>query len=425
MSFLVVIVLLLPSFAFADVLTDEWEDSSLEELQEALKLIEARVAELGTTINSSTNDNEFVLDIDDNGTITYEQLKQYKELFDPTIKGVDWGKIPVKIEAVIGEVTDGEDGEYSFDMWIKGEECYHYEKKEVDKYLLDLTAFPEKPSYGQRIIYEVTPYSDGGFRGSQVVSFSVIEENVDVEQIISEYVQNCAIPYEEYAELERDFYKSNPVLIETVVGCVKEKSEYDYSFDLWIKGNSGYHYTNQYSSYEFPFPIKPHYGQRIAFRITNQITDYIFAEDVLNVFILDDNVDVKSIEREYLSTLENDVRSHIVEPFDESIFEAISYKKILRSISEYAGKPILIDLTYQQDLNNGYGLFSDKDSNYYYLYICNYSIQDDIIDFNILLKDNVRVYGYIDNELYTYSSWGGDKTVPTIIVRKILLLDDE
>ena len=69
------------------------------------------------------------LAIGDNGIITYEQLKQYKELFDPTIKGVDSGIVPVKIEAVIGEVTDGEDGEYSFDMWIKGEECYHYEKK--------------------------------------------------------------------------------------------------------------------------------------------------------------------------------------------------------------------------------------------------------------------------------------------------------
>lgn len=167
------------------------------------------------------------LAIGDNGIITYEQLKQYKELFDPTIKGVDSGIVPVKIEAVIGEVTDGEDGEYSFDMWIKGEECYHYEKKEINKWQLDLTAFPEKPAYGQRIIYEITPYSDGTFNGNQVLSFNVIEENVDVEKIILGYVQNCSIPYEEYAELEIDFSRNNPVLIETVVGCVREKSEYD------------------------------------------------------------------------------------------------------------------------------------------------------------------------------------------------------
>ena len=194
---------------------------------------------------------------------------------------------------------------------------------------------------------------------------------------------------------------------------------------MWIKGNSGYYYTRQDASYELPFPIKPYYGQRIAFRITHFITDIIFDDDVLNVFVLEDNVDVKSIEREYLSTLENDVRSHIVDPFDESIFETISYKRILRNASDYAGKPILVDLTYQQDLNYGYGLFSDKEANYYHLYICDYSIQDDIIDFNLLLKDNVRVYGFIDSELYTYSSLVGEKTVPTIVVRKILLLDDE
>ena len=360
-----------------------------------------------------------------NDIIPYEKLIRYKQLFDPTVKGVDNGRIPVKIETVIGNVTNDNSGDYSFDMWIKGENCYYYTKQEVKTYLHELTAFPKKPETGQRIIYEIKPYADGTFRGSHVISYDIVEENVDLKPIEKDYVANCAIPYEDYALLEDDFYQSNPVVIETVVGCVNEKSDDEYTFDLWIKGKKGYHPTSQISFAELPFPMKPHYGQRLAIRLTFDMPDVIFPNHILNLFVLDDDVNVKAIEIDYFASLENDVRSKIVEPFIENMFEQISYKKILRDIDSYVEKAIVIEGIYSQELDDGYGLFYDNDKNYYQLYICPYSIKEEIIDFKLLLKDHLRIYGYIDKELYTYTTFLGEKTVPRIVVRKVVLLEED
>ncbi len=59
--FLVMIALLLPSLAVADVLTDGWEDASLEELQDALARIEAKITELEADGGNSTDDSELVV----------------------------------------------------------------------------------------------------------------------------------------------------------------------------------------------------------------------------------------------------------------------------------------------------------------------------------------------------------------------------
>lgn len=59
--FLIVVALLLPSYTVADVLADGWEDSSLEELQEALILIENKIKELETTSPFLSDDNDLVV----------------------------------------------------------------------------------------------------------------------------------------------------------------------------------------------------------------------------------------------------------------------------------------------------------------------------------------------------------------------------
>ena len=59
--FLVVVTLLLPSFAIADVLSDSWGDASLEELRDAVALIESKIAELEDTSLDSTADSDLVV----------------------------------------------------------------------------------------------------------------------------------------------------------------------------------------------------------------------------------------------------------------------------------------------------------------------------------------------------------------------------
>ncbi len=59
--------------------------------------------------------------------ISYEQLVKYKWLFDRESGPATEGRVPVKIEAVIGAMDETNANSYNdgFDMWIKGENGFN------------------------------------------------------------------------------------------------------------------------------------------------------------------------------------------------------------------------------------------------------------------------------------------------------------
>lgn len=360
--------------------------------------------------------------------ITYESLMNLQEYmysnFDNVVRD-NSGAIIVRIETVIGEVTDISDDEYVFDLWIKGNDCFHWVEKEVRGYYRK--PFPEKPKYGQKIVYEITPQYNGFFDGGDVRSYSIEEENVDVKAIEKEYIEKNCTYFEDISGLEMDFSGRHSVILDTVVGTVSEtpNSQYtDYVYDLWIKGTDGYHYTFQSNLIDYPIPFMPKYGQRIGFVLSYGII-HISSNFCKKAFIIEENVDVTAIENAYLTSEPSGIYSHLLEPFDPSLFTEISYKKILRDIEGYAGKPIVVEGIYFEDLGNGMGLLYDADRNYYHFCICQFSVKNEILDFKMLESDHIKLYGFIDDSLYTYSSWGKEKTAPSIIVRKIILLDED
>ncbi len=316
------------------------------------------------------------------------------------MKGTDSGKVPVKIEVVISGVEDSEYG-YELYMWIKGEKGYYYKHKSVDtKYLSELDAFPERPVKGQRIIYEITPYSDGGFSGSQIKSFQIIDEDVDLNEIKpAELVTSTALRSNE------DNYQKSCV-VELVIG-----DKYEDSYEAWIKDEDGY------DQISLSLSFTPEYGQRIIV-VLKPWNLIVYSDEQFEHYIATEKVDVKEIENNYF--LANEVTKHYVDPFDAANFETYPYKRIMRDLEGYKGTAICIEGKYQQILDDSHGLMSDNDGNYYHLYI-----RKEALNFKLLEKDKIRVYGYVLEKPYEYSSWTGDKTVPSILVKRIDLLEDD
>lgn len=362
--------------------------------------------------------------------ISYEQLVKYKWLFDRESGPATEGKVPVKIEAVIGTMDERYNG--GFDMWIKGEKGYNLVHQEYYWWNHYDEPFPEIPTYGEKIIYEIKPYSNGEFFGSNVISYKVIETNVDVKALEKEYVSanwSSVITYEDYKSLSLDSYGEHPFMLEVIIGDIQERDNNSYMVDLWIKGENGYNYERQDidPKYEYLAPsIKPKYGQKIIYKLSKDL--FVLGNNTVNTFVIEENVNIKEIERTYLASLENDVRSKLAENKEEKDFIPVtSYKKLLRNIEKESGAPILLTGKVLQELKDGSFLLCDDDNNYYNIYILkNFKdIREEIIDFNILEDDHIKVYGYVDDKLYTYDTWSGKKKVPTIIAKKVILLDDE
>ena len=366
-------------------------------------------------------------DIEITDILTYSQYCKYKELYEPDMKSRDtYGKYRVKIEVVIGLIFDDDDWEetYDFTMWIKDEDGYYPDERHVSPGS-KLDSFPFRPKCGQRIILELYPSDYGMIYGGGIQNWEIIEENVDVVSIAKEYAEKKTIPYEDikrYKELyepDMEEYEyiadSRMIYIESIIGTDYSQGDYYSSFDLWIKGREGYYRTTVEN---FHFSKKPEYGQRIIFGITvNYNGSWIKFWDY-EVLVIEEGVDVSTIESDGIET--DPIVALLKKPFDDKSFSNdYSYKKILRNPDSYEYSPIVFTAKYRQECNYVDYLVQDSDDNYFMLLI-----NDGILDFNLLIDDNIMVYGYI-NGTYKYNTLVGKKTVPYILVKKIILLDDE
>ncbi len=148
--------------------------------------------------------------------ITYKQLKNYGQLFENDGKK---GLVPVKIEAVIGKINvdEGYSPDTYIDFWIKDENGYGFDTKQIYSSLKELTGFPHEVISGQRVIYEILPYADGSFSGGNIISYEIIEEGVDYSAIEEHYK---ATSYESlsYKKLLRniDDYRGKNICVEGV-----------------------------------------------------------------------------------------------------------------------------------------------------------------------------------------------------------------
>lgn len=353
--------------------------------------------------------------------IPYEDLIRYKELFDPTMKGADHGKVPVKIEVVVSNVVETDDG-YGIDMWIKGDKGYYFHYQKVTtKYLSELYAFPEKPEAGQRIIYEITPSDDGSFRGSDIKSFQVVETNTDYSEIQPANLLTISESGEQKPE--------ESYVLEFVIGN-NDKFTSGYS-EVWIKDNDGYSKFSEKLDSSFA-PGQRYYVGVESWSMMYESRYRLYDDGTAYHYMLvEEGIDVRPFEEAYLESEKeilaaDPIQKHLLEPFDVNVYIEIPYKKILRNIEEQAGLPIRIEGRFKQDLKgvfSQYALVADKDGNYYHLEMMKDPIN--VVDFTLLENDDIVVYGYIQEKLYEYTSRLGDKTVPSIFVVKIDLLEDD
>ena len=104
-----------------------------------------------------------------NNTIPYEDLIQYKKLYEPNLSDSFAGDTSVKLEVVIGDITNISDygffTDYDYDMWIRGKDKY---------YRVSMFSTDEQPISGQRQIITVTPYGDGHFYPDQIHEYDTL-----------------------------------------------------------------------------------------------------------------------------------------------------------------------------------------------------------------------------------------------------------
>lgn len=346
--------------------------------------------------------------------LTYSQYHDYRELYEPTLTTKEYfGRNIVCIEAVIGPVKLNEFGFQSFIMWIKDDVGYH----PVTKGTWDEN-FPEAPSYGQRIIYSLFPSYYGGIYGDKIQSWEVIEENVDVHAIVDEYAAIKAKPFEKLwtykvlfgLDIDEDFQDNNQSKIEVIIGKHKYISYDYYEYDLWIKGVNGYYRIKEHST----FDNLPTMGQRMLY----DIQEYRYGSFFVSwKELIEENIDVNLLEIEGIET--DPILALLKPQFDESIFNIdYSYKKLLRNPDDFVFYPITFEATYFQHINGEDYLVKESDGNMYHLFI-----KEDTLDFNLLKGDKLLIYGYV-NDVYTYSTFSGENIVPTIVVKKAILLEE-
>jgi len=263
----------------------------------------------------------------------------------------------------------------------------------------------------------VTPYADGAFYSEQMCSLSILENEIDIKGItLAEFKT-----YEELSHMnvENPAFDEEIGVMEMIIG--------NPTFQVWIKGEKGY---VQSTMVFHDFPVET--GQR-WYIVVKPYDGNIYQDLFIYSLLVEENVDVKPFEDAQLESekavlAEDPIKKHLLEPFDGNKYSEMSYKKVLRNIKEFAGSAIRIEGNYKQTLDDSYidrerALMADNDGNYYHLYIMKKPI--DVVEFNLLENDKIIVYGYIEENPYKYTSWTGDKTVPSIFVIHIDLLEDE
>ena len=173
--------------------------------------------------NSAIATNEATL-------ISYEDLLNYGESIDPsTSYGHIEGSIPVKLEAIVTSVDEGEYG-ITVEMWMKGEKGYYYNKSYLS---YEDHRYNSKVSMSlqsmQRIALEVTPYSDGTFYSDDIYSLTILEDNVDIKEITPAEFKT----FEELSVMNMEnsgFKDKESGVMEIIVGDT----------NMWVKGKNGY-----------------------------------------------------------------------------------------------------------------------------------------------------------------------------------------
>lgn len=113
---------------------------------------------------------------------------------------------PVQVEVVIGE-TSGSGFMPETDIWIRDSNGYG---------LRSTFSLPAGFTTGQRYLLTITPYSDGSFGKDQIVDSSLLEENVNVEEILTVYKsQYDPLPYKKVLR-NPDNYQDSYFLVEGV-----------------------------------------------------------------------------------------------------------------------------------------------------------------------------------------------------------------
>ena len=243
-----------------------------------------------------------------------------------------------------------------------------------------------------------------------------------ISTIANAFAETKLITYEEltnYGQLfESDGNKgTEPIRIEAVIG--RMKTETDSSFpdtyiDLWIKGENGYGYMDKeimgVMKKETSFPHELVSGQRVIYELTPYVDGSFSAASITSYEIIEEGVDYEAIEEQYKATN----------------YEQVSYKKLLRNIDDYKGKPICAEGIYLQEANSesSYidGLLMDDDGNIYCFVFLPERLQS-----RILLNDRLKVYGHIAKKqpTYKYLSLTGNREVPQIWVDFIDILEEE
>ena len=210
-----------------------------------------------------------------------------------------------------------------------------------------------------------------------------------------------------------------PIKVEAVIGDIKtEKTSLgtDTLFDLWIKGEDIYYFSYKKTSTfmkEYNFPHELISGLRVIYEVLPYSDGSFGGQQILSYTIVEEGVDYKSLEEEYKS---------------KAFEEITSYKKLLRNIEDYSNLRVSLIGNIFQDLGYDAGkhefLVMDEEANIYYIsYYDDYSRVND----RLLLDDKIKIYGKISSgsPTYEYVSLTGNRTVPSIFVEFIDLLEDE
>lgn len=373
--------------------------------------------------NTAVEDNEIKPDYTSAPVISYSDLRNYKKLYEPDMKyDQKYGKNLVRIEAVIGYIQQENMG-YTFTLWIKDNDRYVPVDQDVRNYD-ESSKFPVEPVYGQRVIYTLYPTEYGTIYGEAVQDCEIIEQEADVKTIVNDYLSANTIPYEDlirykelYApDLVEGAKGKERVKIVAVVGDITQIYDHgkykNYDYDLWIKGDAGYYRISMNSNTE------PVVGQWVVY-IISPYGDGHFTEaeiDQYNVLVLG-IVDLNTIKEKGIETDRS--KMLLSKSFDINEFETIEYKKIMRRPGEYAEKPIKIEAICKQQINDNEFLIADAEDNYFHMFI-----SDGIIDYRLLEDDRIIIYGYIEEDEFSYTTVRGEKkSIPSVFARSIELLE--
>lgn len=201
-----------------------------------------------------------------------------------------------------------------------------------------------------------------------------------------------------------------PIKLEVVVGTVKKdetSTNPNYYYDLWIRGKEGYHYIFE-TVYTFAekLSFEPVKGQRLIISVIPYSDGSFSQSDISSYDVIEENVDVDSLTAEYKNTE----------------YHSLPYKKVLRNPENYKGYPVYVEGELFHIPGDGRApLLKTEDGN-----IIRFMYLEEALEYKLLLKDHIRVYGSIWDiqPTYTYESWSGTQTVPNIYCDFIDLIEE-